>query len=233
MHGGQDRLPTPTTPIVPRPQRPLWSLARTRTGVEMNLPILESELTPLALRYAGRDANLADEVIEHLRVQYWRGLCDATRGSFRNWAATVIRRYCLDARQHRLRAVGCANDAFPERVDCRPDLQHAELELDLDTPFGVADLHAIRNWTPRQQVVLLGWTGLFGKLPAPDRRATRAAERIVADLPVPGFLTWRDADRTAYLAAALRVKPNTVNQVRHRDMHRLTALRFVRGLQYS
>ncbi len=195
---------------------------------EFRLPVPDGELMSLARRAAGGDAGLADEAAQHVRVKVFRGRYDPAR-PFVPWARTVLRRYCLDARRPRLRAAGGGD--VPDPADPRPDPTTADTRLDLAAPFGRDDLRAVRGWKPRPRFVLLGWHGLWGKLPPADRDRTLAAVRPAVPFPVADFFAWPDRDRTRYLAAALRVGSNTVTQVRVRGRGRLAALRFVRGLR--
>lgn len=192
------------------------------------LPVPDDELFALALRAARGDWHLADEALQHLRVQFCRGKYDPAR-PFRPWAATVIRRYCLDALRPRIRAVG--GGCFPEMADPRSDVSVVELGIDLTTPFCREDLRAVRAWKVRSRFVLLGWHGLWGKLPATDQRRTLALIGPAEPFPVPDFFAWSDKDRTLYLARVLRCPTNTVAQIRLRGVEALGALRFVRELR--
>lgn len=134
-------------------------------------------------------------------------------------------------RRFRFRAVGRTVLDCPEPADPGPGPAAVESGLDLAAPFGPADLAAVRGWRPRPRLVLLGWHGMWEKLPDRDRRRTLAAVRPAVPFPVADFLDGPDHDRTAYLAAALRVPPNTITQIRCRGRHLLAALRFVRELR--
>lgn len=194
-----------------------------------SLPVPDGELFPAALRAARGDRAVADSALQHLRVQVWRGKYDPAR-PFRRWAAAVLWNYCRDDRRGHGRALG-GTDSLLDRADTRADRTSTDTALDLSAPFCPADVGVVRQWKPRTRLVLLGWYGLWAKLPHADRDGTLAALDPAAPFPVPDFNAWADRDRTHYLAQVLRCPPNTVTQLRLREADRLTALRFVRELQ--
>jgi hypothetical protein len=193
------------------------------------LPLSADELFDIALRAARGDEALAEEAALHVEVQNVRGLYEPRRGAVRTWARTVARRYCLDAWNRPFRAVG-GDHLPPERGAPSRDLRTADARLDLTSPFGPADRAAVLGLAPRNRFVLLAWHGLWGKLTGDDQRDTLAAVGPAEPFPVPDFFDWPDKDRTRYLAAALRCRPNTVAQIRYRYQAYLASLRFVREL---
>ena len=192
------------------------------------LPVSESTLATWARHCARGDANLADELAQHVRVRYFHGKYEPARGPFKPWAVTCMRNEYVNA--HRgLRAVGGAFQL--DLPDPDNDPTSIDLAIDLTTPFCAADRAEVFSWTPRPRVVLLGWTGLWLKMHERDQRRT-VREAELADacvLPVLRLFTLRD--RTHELAAALGVKPNTISQILSRGLARVGHLRFVRELR--
>lgn len=198
----------------------------------LQLPISESELSQLAQRTARGEQHLAEELTQHVLIQFWCGRYHSDRGSFPAWACRLLRNYRADTFRRPHRSVG-GEQAIQERIDAKvtSDLLTTERNLDLTTPFDREDLNAVRSWSPRQRFVILGWSGLWGKLPESDQHRTLAAVKPVVRFPVPNFLDWPDHERTEYLADALRVPPNTVTQIRCRGRAGLHSLRFVKELR--
>lgn len=196
------------------------------------LPVPERELFAWTVPLTGGDPALADEALQHVRVQYSRGLYDRSRGSFRTWFTTVVRRYCFDARRYRFRATG-GPDPLPDVAAPRAGVGAFEQEHDLKTPFCAADRSALFAICPRHRFVLLAWHGLWDKLTGEDQQATLAEVKPAEPFPVADFADWSARDRTRYLARALRCPTNTVAQIRLRYRHRLANLKYVcelRGL---
>jgi hypothetical protein len=194
-----------------------------------NLPVSDDVIFPIALRAARGDTVLADEAVQHVRVQFWRGLCDPAR-PFLPWATTVLRRYCLDAVRPRIRAAG-GEAPLPDAADPHADIASAEHRLDLCTPFCAEDRATVLAWNPRPRLVLLAWHGLWDKLAPPDREATLVAVRPRVPFPVPDFFAWPNKQRTRYLARVVRRANNTIAQICLRDRHRLARLRCIRDLR--
>jgi len=194
------------------------------------LPVRESDLFNLALSVVGGNRHVADEAVQHVRVQHWRCRYQPTKGSFRGWASRVINNYCRDLHRSRFRKVG--GDATSDQADPRSNLAELERESDLDltTPFAPEDLAAVSEWAPRQRFVVLGWAGLWGKLPIEEQDRIVAVVKPALGFPVPDFIHWLDGERTRYLAAALCVQPNSITQIRVRGRDDLLRLRFVREL---
>lgn len=194
------------------------------------IPLPKSAVLALARRFARGNEQLVEEAVHHLCVQYYRGLFDPNRKvPLHVWAARVLRNYIADVLQGMRRhvpiegEVGCHSDPRARRH------QHMiETHLDLTNSFGADDLSLVRSWRPRRRFVLLGWHGLWYKLPPADQTRTLTEVRPAVPFPVPDFLDWADRERTEYLAEALRVEPNTVTQIRCRGRDALLALRFVR-----
>ena len=195
-----------------------------------SLPVPDDELFEIAMRVARGDQSLAEEAAQHLRVQFWRGLYDPTLGHFLAWAATVIRRHCLDVQRPRLRAVGGTDNLFSDPADPQAGLSAVEFALDLTSPFCREDLATVRMWKPRIQFVLLGWHGVWEKLPEDDQHNILAVVKPAVPFPVPNFFAWPNSERTQYIASALRCPPNTVIQILLRYRHRLASLRFFREM---
>jgi RNA polymerase sigma factor (sigma-70 family) len=197
----------------------------------LQLPVEQSELRALARNISCVDQLFAEELTQHVLEKLWRGKYDPSLATFTAWARRVMRNYKIDNYHQELRTREKLVKLSEKRSPVTSSLRDVEQDLDLTEQFCPADLNAVRSWTPRQQFVLLGWTGLFGKLPESDQQCVLAAVKPAQPFPVPGFLNWRDRDRTQYLADALQVEPNTITQIRMRGRQELQGLRFVRQLQ--
>ncbi|MCS6863763.1 MAG: sigma factor [Gemmataceae bacterium] len=192
------------------------------------------QLFALALKLTNGNQPLAEEAIQHVLVQQWRGLFDAQRGySFRAWAYRVMRHYIADIRQswRRVRPITPEDHSDPVYPPVASDLGWLEVKLDFKSRFGHEDLTSVRAWSPRQRFVVLGWYGLWDKLPPEDQTQTLAAVAPLEPFPVAHFLSWSDRERTVYLARALRVKANTITQIRVRSREALLNLKFVQDLR--
>lgn len=188
---------------------------------------LSRPLAHLARRVAWGDQFLADELLQHALVQGVRGKFSPNRGGFLAWGRTVLRRHLISLRRSRLLALG-GDDAGRERAEHRRD--HADLRLDLTSPFGSGDRATVLGWPVRRRVVLLGWFLLWRKLPEDAWACSLADLGIPSTFPGLGFDELPDSDRTDHLADALHVCPNTIVQTLRRGRPLLRGLRFVREL---
>jgi len=197
---------------------------------DLNLPIPAQQLERLALAASGGDHVLAREAAQQVRVQLWRGLFDPARGSFAAWSRTVLARFCLDDWKRRRRVGG--HESALLAADPSDGTKAVEFALDLADPFGPDDVAAIRRWSPRQRVVLLWWFGLWGKLPAEERRSALARLGVPADAaPPPDFEGWSAADRITHLVGLLGGRRNDIAQTCCRDRGKVAALAFTRQLR--
>lgn len=145
----------------------------------------------------------------------------------------MIRNYITDIKlRHHLHAT-LADDT--EAIDHQAThVQHGvEWNLDFHSYFVHEDLKIVRAWSPRQRLVVLGWYGLWSKLPPTDQTSILAAVSPRVPFPVPNFLAWAERERTFYLAQALEVKPNTITQIRLRSRGALLRLRLIQELRPS
>jgi hypothetical protein len=190
--------------------------------------VLLERLRVLARRVAGDNPHLIDELVSHVNVQCLRGLYRARPdASFETWCVTVMRHYRTDIRRRwlRERSESVRVAVVPQPRD---ETRSRDMQIDLTTPFSPEDDRRVRAWSLGQRVILLPWWLLWRKADDECWQKTVRAAKLHTPFPVRGFDRLPDVDRTAYLAEALGVTPNAINQALGRGREKVFALRFIR-----
>jgi len=156
---------------------------------------------------------------------------------FETWCSRVLHNRLLDLGRRRRRQIDRPMDEALLSEDPRSawPVLAIEAQIDLETSFCAADLEAIRSWKfTKQCLTLLCLTGLWRKVPESLWRELTVLAGIAEAFPPESFLHCQDAEsRQESLADALDVDPKTLNQYRHRYLHLIHQLDFVRELGHG
>ena len=209
---------------------------------DLRLPISDAELKALALRCACGAAYLAEELAQHVRVQYLHekkydpcrvpnsaGTHDPS-GAFERWAKVCMWRYRLSARRKRRMGTTSGNNLL-DVADPKADLSAADFALDMSARFCEVDRADIFSWPPLQRFATLRWYGMLEKLDPEDQLRT-IREAKVADAERLQHLSHELGGKAQReLAAAIGVTCVYLRKILERGRRRLKELRFVRELR--
>jgi hypothetical protein len=191
---------------------------------------LQDYLTGLARHVARGNPNLTQELMDHVFVQCARGKYEPRENTTPEaWVLTVMRNYRVDVGKRMLRT-GVGDTLLPEEPDLGDRPLSRDMNIDLTARFCPQDDARVAVWTPRQRIILLPWWLLWRKAETSRWSDTVRAARLLEPFPRPGFERLDAPDRTIYLAEALALTANAIDQALKRGRKRVFALRFMQEL---
>jgi hypothetical protein len=202
------------------------------------LPISESELQALARHRARGIPALADELAQHVRVQYWRGKFNpnfrANSGltlakQFDRWANACMLNYLRDTFRRSIPMIG-SDGLLQDAADPCDDRAAFELHTDLATPFRSTDTDIVRRWKPRKRIAIMCWGLVWQKLPVRLWRDTLAALGLPLSFPEVDFADLTQTERRERLKSALRISDSGLSRILTRGLPQLRALQFFSDL---